>query len=519
MENPFAEGENRIIRPPATALVIFGATGDLTQRKLIPALYNLAHDNYLPTGFVVIGSARTPLTDEQFRAQLGEAVKKHSRRTVDEKVWAEFSKNIFYQPVNGTAPADFVRLKERLESLCEKRGEIYNYLYYLAMAPKFFGEIASNLKKVGLIEDPEGGGRATSLIIEKPFGHDLASARELNAVLRENCAEEQIFRIDHYLGKETVQNILVFRFANSIFEPLWNHNYIEHIQISFCEDIGVGSRAGYFDQSGILRDIVQNHLLQILALLCIEPPLSLSDADSIRNEKVKVLSAIRRFREDEVTLNSVRAQYVRGAVHGEDVRGYLEEEGVAANSHTETYAALKLEIDNWRWAGVPIYLRAGKRLPKRVTEIAITFKRPPGSLFKGRQVGELEQNVLSIQVQPNEGMQLKISSKPPGPRLRVRPVVMDFAYTDSFGIASPDAYERLLLDAMKGDATLFTRDDEIEQAWDLLAPVLNVWGEPAKISGSGLVSGAPVYTYEAGAWGPQAAAGLLKPLHHRWRRL
>jgi glucose-6-phosphate 1-dehydrogenase len=253
--------------------------------------------------------------------------------------------------------------------------------------------------------------------------------------------------------------------------------------------------------------------------LCIEPPLSLSDADSIRNEKVKVLSAIRRFREDEVTLNSVRAQYVRGAVHGEDVRGYLEEEGVAANSHTETYAALKLEIDNWRWAGVPIYLRAGKRLPKRVTEIAITFKRPPGSLFKGRQVGELEQNVLSIQVQPNEGMQLKISSKPPGPRLRVRPVVMDFAYTDSFGIASPDAYERLLLDAMKGDATLFTRDDEIEQAWDLLAPVLNVWGEPAKISGSGLVSGAPVYTYEAGAWGPQAAAGLLKPLHHRWRRL
>lgn len=519
MENPFAEGENRIIRPPATALVIFGATGDLTQRKLIPALYNLAHDGYLPSGFVVIGSARSQLTDEQFRAQLGDSVKKHSRRVVNDVMWAEFAKNIFYQPVNGTAPSDFVKLKERLESLCEGRGEVFNYLYYLAMAPKFFGEIASNLKSVGLIEEPGRGGRSTSLIIEKPFGHDLSSARELNGVLRANCAEEQIYRIDHYLGKETVQNILVFRFANSIFEPLWNHNYVDHIQISFCEDIGVGTRAGYFDQSGILRDIVQNHLLQILALLCIEPPLSLSDANSIRNEKVKVLSAMRRFKEEEVAANTVRAQYLPGAVNGEAVRGYLDEEGVAPGSHTETYAALKLEIDNWRWAGVPIYLRAGKRLPKRVTEIAIAFKRPPGSLFKGRQVGELEENVLSIQVQPNEGMQLKISSKPPGPRLRVRPVVMDFAYTDSFGIASPDAYERLLLDAMKGDATLFTRDDEIEQAWDLLAPVLNVWGEPVKSDTAGAVMGAPMYTYESGSWGPQAAAGLLKPQHHRWRRL
>jgi glucose-6-phosphate 1-dehydrogenase len=518
LENPFAEGENRIIRPPATALVIFGATGDLTQRKLIPALYNLAHDNYLPSGFVVIGAARSQLTDEQFRGQLGESVKKHSRRTVNEDAWAAFAKNIFYQPVNGTSQEDFIALKRRLEELCQQRGENFNYLYYLAMAPKFFGEIASNLKAVGLIEPPGSTVRSTSLIIEKPFGHDLASARELNTVLRANCAEDQIYRIDHYLGKETVQNILVFRFANSIFEPLWNHNYVDHIQISFCEDIGVGTRAGYFDQSGILRDIVQNHLLQILALLCIEPPLSLSDADSIRNEKVKVLAAMRRLREEEVAAHTVRAQYTRGAWNGAEVPGYLEESGVAPNSHTETFAALKLEIDNWRWAGVPIYLRAGKRLPKRVTEIAIVFKRPPGSLFKGRQVGELEQNVLSIQVQPNEGMQLKISSKPPGPRLRVRPVVMDFAYTDSFGVASPDAYERLLLDAMKGDATLFTRDDEIEQAWDLLAPVLNVWSEPAKPSGAGTV-GAPVYTYEAGSWGPQAAAGLLKSSQHRWRRL
>ena len=517
MENPFAEGENRIIRPPSTALVIFGATGDLTHRKLIPALYNLAHDNYLPSGFVVVGAARSELSDEQFRAGLADSVRKHSRRPVNDEVWESFSRGIFYQSVNGTQAEDFQRLRERLEGLGRERGENFNYLYYLATSPSFFGPIASNLKASGLVEDPGSGTRRTSLIIEKPFGHDLESARELNRVLRAHCAEDQIYRIDHYLGKETVQNILIFRFANAIFEPLWNHNYIDHIQISFCEDIGVGSRAGYFDQSGILRDIIQNHLIQIMALLCIEPPLSLSDANSIRNEKVKVLSAVRRITEAEVPQHTVRAQYVAGPVNGEPCKGYLEEAGVAPESHTETFAALKVEIDNWRWSGVPIYLRAGKRLPKRITEIAVVFKRPPGSLFRGRQIGELEPNVLSVQVQPNEGMQLKISSKPPGPRMRVRPVVMDFSYGDSFGIASPDAYERLLLDAMKGDATLFTRDDEIEQAWDLLAPVLNVWQNPPGVQAP--ATSAPLFTYESGSWGPQAAAQLLRPAGHRWRRL
>lgn len=514
MENPFAEGENRVIRPPATALVIFGASGDLTHRKLIPALYNLAFDDYLPSNFVVIGASRSKFSDEQYRADLFEAVKKHSRRTVSDEIWKRFSQNIFYQPLDGTLVEDFVKLRERLDNLGKERAENFNYLYYLATSPNFFGPISANLKAAGLVEPHGRGLRSTSLIIEKPFGHDLDSARALNTEVRKSFAEGQIFRIDHYLGKETVQNILVFRFANGIFEPLWNRNYIDHIQIAFCEDIGVGTRAGYFDKSGILRDIIQNHLLQILALLCIEPPISLSDADGIRDEKVKVLKAIRRLSIDEVASHTIRAQYTKGFVTGEPVVGYSEEKGIAPGSVTETYAAMKLEIDNWRWAGVPIYIRAGKRLPKRITEISIAFKRAPDSMFRGRQVGELEQNTLAIQVQPNEGISLKISSKAPGPRMRVRPVVMDFTYGHSFGVASPDAYERLLLDAMKGDASLFTRDDEIEEAWDCLSPVLQAWSpdNPAE-------KAPPIHYYEAGTWGPSAAAGLVRPQKHIWRRL
>lgn len=511
MENPFSEGENRIIRPPATALVIFGASGDLTQRKLIPALYNLEADGYLPSGFVVVGVARSPLSDEQFRANLKDAVSKFSRRPLDESIWESFAKRVHYEPLDATKAEDFSRLKRRLESLTgAAQGERFNYLYYLAVSPSFFGQIASQLKAAGLVEPPQAEGRATSLIIEKPFGHDLASARELNATIRESFAEGQIYRIDHYLGKETVQNILVFRFANGIFEPLWNHNYVDHIQIAVCESIGVGSRAGYFDKSGILRDIVQNHLLQILSLLCIEPPISLSDATSIRDEKVKVLRSMRRMRVDEVSTHTVRAHYTKGFVDGEGVKGYLEEKDVSPSSTTETFVAMKLSVDNWRWAGVPIYVRAGKRLPKRITEITVFFKKAPGSMFRGRQVMELEQNVLNIQVQPNEGISLKISSKPPGPRLRVRPVVMDFNYDHSFGVASAEAYERLLLDAMKGDQTLFIRDDEIEQAWDLLAPVFEAWDS----------SNPPALEdYEAGTWGPKAAADLLRPHGHRWTRL
>jgi glucose-6-phosphate 1-dehydrogenase len=323
-------------------------------------------------------------------------------------------------------------------------------------------------------------------------------------------AEEQIYRIDHYLGKETVQNILVFRFANGIFEPLWNRKYVDHIQISVCEDIGIGTRAAYFDQNGILRDIVQNHVLQMLALLCIEPPNSLSDADSIRDEKAKVLRSIKRMTPEEVRANTVRAQYTKGTVGGEPAVGYLEENGVAPDSKTDSYVALKLEIDNWRWSGVPIYIRAGKRLPKRITEITIFFNKAPDSLFKGRQVGELEHNVLSIQVQPKEGMSLRISSKPPGPRMRVRPVEMDFTYDSSFGVASPEAYERLLLDVMKGDATLFTRNDEIEESWDLLAPIFKEWENS---------NPPPVHEYEAGTWGPVEADQLINSTKDSWRKL
>ena len=510
-ESKTKEGEGRSTRPPATLLVIFGASGDLTSRKLIPGLCNLAEDDYLPENFVVIGSSRSKLSDDDFRAKVYEGVKKYSRRPISPAVWEKFAKNLHYQPCDGEKVEDVEALKGRMESLAAAQpGVRFNYVYYLAMAPQFFGPIASNLKEVGLIEPYAKAARQTSVVVEKPFGHDLESARELNKVIRQSLAEEQIYRIDHYLGKETVQNILVFRFANGIFEPLWNRKYVDHIQISVCEDIGIGTRAAYFDQNGILRDIVQNHVLQMLALLCIEPPNSLSDADSIRDEKAKVLRSIKRMSPEEVRTHTVRAQYTKGNIAGESVDGYLEEKGVGADSKTDSYVALKLEIDNWRWSGVPIYIRAGKRLPKRITEITIFFNKAPDSLFKGRQVGELEHNVLSIQVQPKEGMSLRISSKPPGPRMRVRPVEMDFTYDSSFGVASPEAYERLLLDVMKGDATLFTRNDEIEESWDLLAPIFKEWeGENPP----------PVYEYEAGTWGPSAADELINSTKDSWRKL
>ncbi len=505
------EADGRIVRPPATVLVIFGASGDLTSRKLIPGLCNLAEDDYLPENFIVIGSSRSKLSDDDFRAKVYEGVKKYSRRPISPAVWEKFAKNLYYQPCDGEKVGEVEMLKGRMESLAATQpGVRFNYVYYLAMAPQFFGPIASNLKEVGLIEPYVKGARQTSVVVEKPFGHDLESARELNKVIRQSLAEEQIYRIDHYLGKETVQNILVFRFANGIFEPLWNRKYVDHIQISVCEDIGIGTRAAYFDQNGILRDIVQNHVLQMLALLCIEPPNSLSDADSIRDEKAKVLRSIKRMTPEEVRMNTVRAQYTKGVVNGEQVVGYLDEKGVSPDSKTDSYVALKLEIDNWRWSGVPIYIRAGKRLPKRITEITIFFNKAPDSLFKGRQVGELEHNVLSIQVQPKEGMALRISSKPPGPRMRVRPVEMDFTYDSSFGVASPEAYERLLLDVMKGDATLFTRNDEIEESWDLLAPIFKEWAG---------ANPPPVHHYEAGTWGPSAADQLINSTKDSWRKL
>lgn len=488
-----------------TVIVIFGATGDLTQRKLLPGLFNLAVDGFLPDNFFVIGASRSSLSDEEFREQSLVSVRKFSRRSVDDERWGSFAKNLYWQSVDGEKEEDYKLLKNKLVSLQSEFNVKCHYLYYLAMSPKFFADIAKNLSNAGLVEPIENE-RKTRLVVEKPFGTDLESARVLNTKLRESFSEKQIFRIDHYLGKEIVQNILVFRFANGIFEPLWNRKYIDHIQISVCETVGAGHRAGYFDQTGIMRDIVQNHLLQMLSLLCIEPPNSLNDANSIRDEKVKVLQAISRYNVHEVDEKTVRGRYTRGRLGGEEVPGYLEAKGVAKDSTTETFIAMRLEIDNWRWAGVPIYVRAGKRLPKRITEITIYFTQPPQSLFGNKK---MTQNVLAIQVQPDEGISLKIGLKPPGPKMSVKPVEMDFTYHSSFDMPSPDAYERLLLDAMRGDATLFTRDDEIEQAWDFLSPVFESWNSNDSNN---------VYDYEAGTYGPEEAQEMLLRDGRKWRK-
>lgn len=506
LENPFADGSSRILQPPPTAMVIFGATGDLTQRKLIPALYVLAEDGFLPSNFLLVGASRSQLSDDDFRAMVHESLKEHSHREIKSSVWEEFSRSIHFHPTDVTDPQALTALGHRVRDLCQSSGTENNVLFYLATAPRFYGPFAENLRASGIAADLG----EPKVIVEKPFGRDRETASELNNILLSSFDESQIFRIDHYLGKETVQNILVFRFANGIFEPLWNHKYIDHIQISVCETIGVGNRAGYFDNTGIVRDIVQNHLLQMLSLVCIEPPHSLSDADSIRDEKVKVLRSIRRLSAGDVRKSSVRARYISGKIAGETVPGYLEEEGVSEDSQTETFAALKFEIDNWRWTGVPIFVRVGKRMPKRITEISIVFKQPPMSLFEGRQIDSLESNVLAIQVQPNEGISLKIGSKPPGMRMRVRPVVLDFHYDNSFGRQSPEAYERLLLDSMRGDATLFTRNDEIEEAWGIVDPILNSWGSSRNST---------LFEYKSGSWGPKAGDDLLAPGKRSWRRL
>ena len=497
-------------KPPPTILTIFGGTGDLTNRKLVPALYNLLSDDYLPDNFKVIGASRTKLSDQEFADRLYESVKKYSRSGLDEEKWQRFAKNIYYQPLNGQNFDDFLLLKDRFASIENENNTSFNKIYYLATSPNNFADIVSNLNGASLVQKDPKSDEKTFLIVEKPFGEDIASAKLLNKELCDNFSEDQIFRIDHYLGKETVQNILVFRFANGMFEPLWNRKYIDRIEISVCESIGVEGRASYFDEAGILRDIVQNHLLQMLSLLCIEAPISLGDANSIRNEKVKVLRAMNRFSIDEIPQRCIRGQYDKGEVNGEKVSSYLEDVSSAA-SDTETFVALRLGIDNWRWAGVPIYIRAGKRLPKRVTEITVFFQKTPQALFKDLDNVDIVQNQLRIQVQPNEGIALRISSKPPGPQMKILPVDMDFTYGGSFDVASADAYERLLLDAMKGDATLFTRNDEIEEAWDLLEPILNYWSDNPE---------EPLYKYEAGTWGPKEVDNLLnKQKNHKWRNL
>jgi len=503
--NPLREGLSTRAVPQPCSIVIFGATGDLTHRKLIPALYNLAADGDLPPAVAIIGFARREKNDEQFRAELEEATRKFSRQAVRDEIWKTFAQSIFYHQSEFGDEAGYEALAKRLDKIDKERGTRGNRLFYFAAAPDQFEPILKHLKAAGLNET--GKGSWARVIVEKPFGADLASARELNRIVHSSFTEEQTYRIDHFLGKETAQNILVLRFANAIFAPLWNTHYIDHVQITAAETLGVEGRAGFYERAGALRDMVQNHLLQLLCLVAMEPPMDLS-ADSIRDEKVKVVRSLRRLAQSEVAANVVRGQYTEGAINGKPVVGYRQEPNVKPDSETETFVALRLFIDDWRWADVPIYMRVGKRLPKSATEISIHFKKAPAVLFNKDL---RDQNVLVIRIQPDEGIALRIHAKVPGASFRVEPVKMDFHYGTSFGKASPEAYERLLLDAMSGDATLFARRDEVEEAWAFIDVIEHAWA--AKKDAPGL------FLYPAGSWGPEEADDLLARDGHAWRRL
>jgi len=481
-------------------MVIFGATGDLTRRKLVPALYNLARARLLPPGFAVVGFARRPYTHEQFRQEMRAAVDTFSRsRPVIPEVWDDFAQGLFYQQGEFADPQGYTALAGFLAQVDRGRGTRGNHIYYLATPPDHYEEIIHNLGKAGLAS--QGRAPWSRIIIEKPFGKDLETARHLNRCVQEVFREEQIYRIDHYLGKETVQNILVMRFANGIFEPLWNQKYIDHVQITVAEEIGMEGRGAYYAAAGALRDMVQNHLIQLLCLTAMEPPVAFQ-ADPVRNEKVKVLQSLRPIEGDDVAREVLRARYTRGFVGGKEVPAFLEEKDVPRGSTTESYVALRVFVDNWRWAGVPFYLRTAKRLPRRVTEIAVQFRQAPHLLFR-RQATAIEPNVLALRIQPDEGISLKMMSKAPG-TMTLQPVVMEFRYGSSFGTDPPEAYERLLLDCIAGDSTLFTRADEVELAWDFITRILEAWRD----------TNAPLHDYPAGSWGPSEAARL----NEHWRR-
>jgi glucose-6-phosphate 1-dehydrogenase len=499
--NPLREGLEQERVPDPSCLVIFGASGDLTQRKLIPGLYSLAHDGLLPPGQTIVGLARAEMTDEQFRASMREACDKHARtRPVDDAVWESFSRGLFYVPGEFADPAAYTRLRQRLEEFDRTRGTGGRRIYYLAVPPEFFDDIARHLGSENMVSDPETDAPYTRVIIEKPFGNDLDSARDLNRIAVQTFRERQVFRIDHYLGKETVQNLLVLRFANGIFEPFWNRQYIDHVQFTVAESIGVEKRGNYFDHAGITRDIIQNHMLQLISLVAMEPPVAF-EANAVRDEKVKVLRALRPI------ADAVRGQYSAGSVLGEFAPPYREEDKVDPQSRTETFAAVKVFVDNWRWADVPFYVRAGKRLPKRVTDISIHFRPAPYPLFS-RLGLKTHANVLAIRIQPDEGISLKFDSKLPGPTVHTAPVTMEFRYATSFGAEPPEAYERLLLETMLGDATLFARRDEIETAWAWLDPLLKKWeSEPN-----------PPEFYPSGTWGPDSADELIEKDGRKWRR-
>jgi glucose-6-phosphate 1-dehydrogenase len=502
--NPLRPGLRAESVPEPCAVVVFGASGDLAHRKLLPALYNLALGAHLPAALAVVGVSSSPYSHERYAAEMREAVGKFSRnKPIDDEVWRDFAAGLRYVPGKFDDDDTFRRLAAQLEEVDGARATRGNRLFYFATPPSTFPTLLRQLAKAKLINPPLDA-RFTRVVIEKPFGRDLASARALNRLVHEVMDEKQVFRIDHYLGKETVQNLLVLRFGNTLFEPVWNRNYVDQVQITAAEELGIESRGRYYEEAGILRDMIQNHVLQLVNLTAMEPPVAF-DADAVRDEKIKVLRAIQPIDTPEAVVQRVvLGQYTAGQIGGADVPGYQDEPDVAKGSRTPTFAALQVNIDNWRWSGVPFYLRSGKRMPKRATEIAVIFKSLPHALF-GESAGV--RNVLVMRVQPEEGITLRFSAKVPGERFRPRTVSMDFFYGRAFGATSPEAYERLLLDAMLGDQTLFTRGDEVEAAWKLVGGILQA-----------AESLPPPYGYDAGTWGPPESDALLAREGRAWRR-
>ena len=517
--NPLREGLRLERTPRPCSVIIFGASGDLTKRKLVPALYALAADGLLPQGFSVVGAARTPMSDAQWREAMRSAVDQFGRVPLRDEVWTGFADGLRYAHVDFDEADGFAELKRRLDEADRERGTEGNRIFYLSVPPSAIGPYADRLGAEGLSRHPGDG--FVRLIVEKPFGRDLRTGRELNEQLHRSFDESQIYRIDHYLGKETVQNLLVFRFANGIFEPVWNRQYIDHVQITVAESLGTEGRGAYYEESGALRDIVQNHIMQLVAIVGMEAPANFQ-AETVRDEKVKLLRAIRPIDPDDALRLTVRGEYGPGWVDGERVPGYREEKGVSPTSLRETFVALKLDVDNWRWAGTPFYLRTGKRLPRRATEIAIQFRRVPHSPFLSTAAGaalnragagsSIDPNLLALRIQPDEGITLRFSAKIPGQSFRIRSVNMDFLYGSAFITESPEAYERLLLDCMLGDATLFAREDEVDEAWRVCTAILDGWRAHPPDPDS-------LPNYEAGTWGPQGSHEFMARDGRAWRRL
>ena len=496
-------------RPHACVLTIFGASGDLTKRKLIPALYNLALENRLPERFAVIGYARSDMSHEEFRANMREAVGEFSRTGLNELVWQRFASTLYYVSGGYEELEGYQRLKEFVDGFDRGSRVLPVRIFYLAIPPDLYGVVIERISALGVAPKESDGQPRTRVIIEKPFGSDLETARELNRRVHEALNEKQVYRIDHYLGKETVQNIMVFRFANAVFEPIWNRRYVDHVQITAAEIVGVENRGGYYDKAGVVRDMFQNHLLQLLCLTAMEPPVAFSEF-AVRDEKVKLLRAVRPIAQEEVLEIAVRGQYGPGNHGGKKVPAYRQEPGVPPDSTTPTYAAIKFFIDNWRWESVPFYLRSGKRLAKRVTEIAVQFKRPPLLLFKScAAVDDLSPNVLVIRIQPDEGVSLTFEVKPPGPEICVSPLGLDFKYQEAFGSSPPEAYETLLEMCIEGDSTLFTRHDEVELSWSLVDPVIRIWER---------IKPTNFPNYEVGSWGPKETDEFIQRDGRRWRR-